>query len=98
MCIRDSSNYRVVKPLVIKPSQNIGVVAAKYARLGSAAARAGGIVGRMIRRIGEDESLVESDLLSYLLFDGDYAKELIALGMHDADAARSQLIDFFTGG
>ncbi len=92
------ASYRVVKPLVIKPSQNIGVVAAKYARLGSAAARAGGIVGRIIRRIGEDESLVESDLLSYLLFDGDYARELIELGMHDADAARSQLIDFFTGG
>lgn len=88
--------YRVVKPMAIKPSQNIGVLAARHARLGSAAARAGGIVGRVIRRIGEEEDLTESDLLSYLLFDGDYARELIALGMHDADASRAALIEFFS--
>jgi len=90
------AGHRVIQPMVIKPSQNIGVLAARHARLGSAAVRAAGFVGRIIRRIGEEEGLVESDLLSYLLFDGEYARELIELGMHDADAARSKLIDFFS--
>ncbi|MBI5497926.1 MAG: patatin-like phospholipase family protein [Deltaproteobacteria bacterium] len=93
---RHAGAYRVIKPMVIKPTTNIGVIAAKHARLGSAAARVGGIVGRLIRRIGEDESLTENDLLSYLLFDGEYAHDLVELGMHDADAARSRLIEFFT--
>lgn len=92
------AGYRIVKPLVIKPSRNLGIIAAHHARAGGAAARAGGVVGRMIRRIGEDDALVESDLLSYLLFDHEYATDLIKLGMHDADAARDKLVEFFSPG
>ncbi len=37
----------------------------------------------------------KADLLSYLLFAGEYAADLVARGMRDADAMRQQLIDFF---
>ena len=37
----------------------------------------------------------EGDLLSYLLFDGEYASDLVAMGMRDADAMRQRIIDFF---
>ena len=37
----------------------------------------------------------EGDLLSYLLFDGEYAADLVRMGMRDADAKRQELIDFF---
>jgi NTE family protein len=90
------SSYRKVDTLFIRPSTNIGEIAEKHARLGSVAARAGGLIGPLIRRLAEgDEGESGGDLLSYLLFDGEYASDLVRLGMHDADAHRQQLIDFF---
>jgi NTE family protein len=88
--------YRKVEALLIQPGEDIAEVASKHARLGSVASRAGGVVGPLIRRIadaGGDES--EGDLLSYLLFDGEYAADLVRMGMRDADAKRQELIDFF---
>jgi NTE family protein len=38
----------------------------------------------------------EADLMSYLLFDGEYAGELIALGRADARASEAQLVEFFS--
>jgi len=37
----------------------------------------------------------EADLMSYLLFDGEYARDLIELGFNDAATMREQLLDFF---
>jgi hypothetical protein len=45
--------------------------------------------------MSDAEALGESDLLSYLLFDGRLATAMIELGKADADAARSELIEFF---
>jgi NTE family protein len=86
--------YRKVKALMIQPSEDIAEVASKHARLGSVASRAGGVVGPLIRRIAE-QGESEGDLLSYLLFDGEYASDLVRLGMRDADGKRQELIDFF---
>ncbi len=90
------SPYRKVGTLMIRPTEDIAAVAHKHARLGSVSARAGGIIGPIIRRIanmGDDDP---GDLLSYLLFDGEYATDLVRLGMRDADAKRQELIDFFS--
>lgn len=90
------AGYRKVDTLMIRPTEDIGAVASRHARLGSVASRAGGVVGPLIRRIAETgggES--EGDLLSYLLFDGEYASDLVRMGMRDADACRQELIDFF---
>jgi NTE family protein len=37
----------------------------------------------------------EADLASYLLFDGDFAHQLIELGRADARARRQELLEFF---
>ena len=38
----------------------------------------------------------ESDLLSFILFDGDFAEELISLGRHDARQRAGEVISFFS--
>lgn len=37
----------------------------------------------------------EADLLSFVLFDGDFADELISLGRHDAEDRAGEIIAFF---
>ena len=90
------SPYRKVGTLMIRPTEDIAHIALKQARLGSVAARAGGIIGPVIRRIANRAEDDPGDLLSYLLFDGEYASMLVKLGMRDADAKRQELIDFFS--
>lgn len=87
--------YRKVDALFVRPNEDIAAVAVKHLRLGSVVARAGPIVGPLLRRLAGTGGEREGDLLSYLLFDGEYAADLVAMGMRDADAMRQQIIDFF---
>jgi NTE family protein len=87
--------YRKVDSLLVRPNEDIAAVAAKHLRLGSVITRAGPVVGPLLRRLAGTGGEREGDLLSYLLFDGEYAADLVAMGMRDADAMRQQLIDFF---
>ena len=87
--------YRKIDALFVRPSEDIAAVAAKHLRLGSVVARAGPIVGPILRRLAGTGGEREGDLLSYLLFDGEYAADLVSMGMRDADAMRQDLIDFF---
>ena len=47
-------------------------------------------------RIADVGGEKQGDLLSYLLFDGEYAADFVRMGMRDADASRQELIDFFS--
>jgi hypothetical protein len=51
---------------------------------------------RFIRRLAESGDHGSADLLSYLLFDSDYAELLMELGRKDARALGDQWLDFFT--
>lgn len=88
--------YRRIDYLVLRPSEDLGVVAMHRLRMGGIAERAGGIVGHFLSRMADSEEEQGSDLLSYLLFDSEFANDLIELGMHDADAQRQKIIDFFS--
>jgi NTE family protein len=88
-------SYRKVEALMVRPNEDIAAVAAKHLRLGSVVARAGPVVGPLLRRLAGTGGEREGDLLSYLLFDGEYAADLVAMGMRDSDAMRQKLIDFF---
>ena len=84
---------KVVRDLLVRPSQDVGEIAAACAR--SPAFSPSGIVGRALRRLAEAEGDDEADLLSYLLFDGGYGEELVQLGMSDARARKDELAAFF---
>ncbi|HEX8954521.1 MAG TPA: patatin-like phospholipase family protein, partial [Polyangia bacterium] len=75
---------RIVQSLVVRASRSIGIMAADYVRAPGFARR--GIVPRLLKQIAAAEGTAEADLVSYLLFDGDFAAALIALGRRDARA------------
>lgn len=88
--------YRKIDTFVINPSEDLAAIAGRHLRTGTAATRAGGLFAPFLQRYGESSEGEANDLLSYLLFDGEFASDLINLGMRDADAQRQRIIDFFS--
>lgn len=88
--------YRHIDALVVRPSEDIAEIAGRHLKSGSVAARAGSLVGAFLRRMSDTSEGQANDFLSYLLFDGEYASDLIRMGMRDADAQRQKIIDFFS--
>ncbi len=86
---------RIVEPLVLRPSVDIGLIAADH--LVRHRARFGATLGRgLLRTLALGEG-ADADLASYLLFDGPFAQRLIDLGRSDAEARRDALEAFFYG-
>lgn len=87
---------RPLAAILIDASENIGHLAAEYVRSPTFAKRNQGMLANVLRRLGEQEFADESDLLSYVLFDGEFAASLIDLGRRDARAHHDELLRFFT--
>ncbi|MSP24467.1 MAG: patatin-like phospholipase family protein [Myxococcales bacterium] len=82
----------------LRSSANIPQLAAEYVR--EPRFRVPGLLGRLMKRVADDETMRDADLLSYLLFDGEFAGRLIELGRVDARAhhvALCKLIDDTVG-
>lgn len=86
------ASYRQVQSVFIRPSSDIAELASDFVRV--VHPTLGGVPGWLLSKLTQPQ-VQQSDLLSYLLFDGRYAQKLIELGMHDADANREKLIEFF---
>jgi NTE family protein len=93
VCDRGDLPYRRVHSLVVRPSEDIGRLAASYVRSG-ALRHGAGFTRRMLTLLDVGEA-TEADLASYLLFDGAFAKKLIDLGRADAEARRHEIAEFF---
>ncbi len=89
------SALRPLKVVHIRASADIGAAAAEYVRTPEFAARAGSVASRLLRRMAEWEGEGEADLVSYLLFDGEFAAQLIELGRRDAAARHDELCALF---
>jgi NTE family protein len=90
---------REVHDLVIRPSRDVGAIARVHAERRVGRLRRGTLASRLLRRAAADAEAAQdgaADLASYLLFDREYADELIALGWHDARAMKERLVEFFT--
>lgn len=82
---------RPLRAVLIRASQDIGQLAADFVRSRDFGKRAGLMTTRLLRRLGEGEGPSGGDLLSYLLFDGAFAQQLVDLGWHDARARHDEV-------
>jgi NTE family protein len=90
--------YRRLDTLTFEPSQDIGVMAGEHLREHHQGWRLGRFYDWLLARAANVEATWEADLASYLLFDGEWAKKLIALGRADALAKRDAIVQFFSDG
>ncbi|MCC6648306.1 MAG: patatin-like phospholipase family protein [Polyangiaceae bacterium] len=87
--------YRRVEHAIVRPTEDIGRLAADHLRAGRT--KSGSRVVRRLLGLLDVGVGTESDLVSYLLFDGEFASRLIDLGRADAAARRDELLAFFDG-
>lgn len=82
---------RPVDVVHVRPSRDLGGLAAEYIADGGGGALHGA-VSRGFRRLIDQDPTRAGGLLAYLLFDGGFAAELIALGRADARAHHAALV------
>jgi len=90
----DSKGLTFLKSVHIRSSENIGAMSADYVR--SPSFQVPGMLGRVMKRLAEGEATREADLLSYVLFDGEFAGRLVELGRADARRHHDSLCELFT--
>jgi NTE family protein len=88
--------YRIVEPLLFRPSVDLGGIAADLAGQLTDKDWGNPVLATIGRRAAEGDGVRESDFLSYLLFDSGYSGRLLDLGYADAKAKHAKLVEFFT--
>jgi NTE family protein len=78
--------YRRIQTLVFQPSADIGAIAVEHGQ----EMRTGAVA--RLRDLGIE---LEADLLSYILFDGGFTDEVMALGRRDALRRSAEIEAFF---
>ena len=84
--------YRKVDTLVFRPSVDLGAVALEHARSVRIRSTSSGILS-WLSRLGDQ---AESDFLSFVMFDGQFARRLIEIGRSDV-LRRSKEVERFFG-
>jgi NTE family protein len=88
--------FRVIDDLVIRPSADLGALAGEVLKSIPQAGLRSPLFRIAMRGLGGGSSrTAESDLFSYLLFDGDFLAPLAELGYRDAAAQEEELVKFF---
>jgi NTE family protein len=90
---RGAQEYRYVKCMRVRPSEDIGRLANDHLKRGRL--RGDPILTKRLFRMLDLGVESEADLASYLLFDGPFCRRLIEMGRADAQARREELLDFF---
>ncbi len=91
---REHRPYRPVQTVHLRPSEDIGRMAATLYRAHSA--RLPWATRMLLRNIASQESGAEADLLSFLYFDRSFTAEIEALGWEDAARREDELAALFS--
>ncbi len=75
---------RLVKPLVVSPSEDLALVAQHFA------SRMPTLLRYVLDGLGTPDAQ-SADLMSYLLFDAAYTRTLVDIGYHDADKRADEI-------
>lgn len=86
---------RHIQLSVVRASQPLGLLARDYVGTRLFRARVRGALGLALRRLADADP--EGDLLSYLLFDGGFAAQLVELGRADARHHHDELCALLEG-
>jgi len=84
--------YRKLETLVFSPSADIGRLAHEHARRTPTRS----VSGLLVKRLSDLRDQIEADLLSFILFDGEFARVLTELGRRDALDRASEIEAFFS--
>jgi NTE family protein len=88
--------FRRIDDVVVRPSADLGRLAGQILRNISTTRDRSPLIRLAARNLGGDGPHAESDLLSYLLFDGEFLAPLAELGYSDARSQEEELARFFT--
>lgn len=89
-------SFQRIDDLVIRPSADLGLLAGHVLSNKRSAGTLTPLLRLFLRSISASGAPSEADLVSYLLFDADFAAPLIELGMADARAREDELAQFFS--
>jgi NTE family protein len=87
--------YRIVRDVFLRPSEDLGVLAAEAMRTDVHSHGVRSWLSQNIARYAARGAIGEADLLSYLFFDRAYTERLIELGRSDARRAEEELARLF---
>ena len=88
--------FRRIRDIVIRPTADPGLLAGEILSNLSDASSRSPLLRLAARGLDDNGRTPESDLLSYLLFDGEFVAPLAELGFRDAAAREEELVAFFT--
>ena len=91
------TGYRRVDTAIVRPSQDLGALAAACHRCGGGPRELGLLSTLLTRAARHGVPEEEGGLLSYLLFDRCYTEPLVELGRADAQAREDELVELLTG-
>ena len=90
--VREQASLKPVRLLLISPSERLDDIAGRH--LGALPASIRALLGGIgVSRGGPGSN--GAALASYLLFEADYTRELMALGEKDTDVRRAEVLEFF---
>ena len=88
--------FQIVQECFVRPSEDIGAIAARHVRRLREERQGSWIGNWTFRALTRGAPEDEADFMSYLLFDGGYAQELMELARSDAARAEDELAALFS--
>jgi NTE family protein len=89
-------HFRRIHDLVVRPSRDLGMLAGEVLESIPADRSRSPLLRLAMRNLDTGRQSAEADLLSYLLFDGEFLRPLAELGFADAKAREDELVAFFS--